>query len=137
MAAWPIAWAQMTLARTRRTGEQGVLVSGDEVGGGEVKDEAAVHLLVEVEVEVIECLLWITKLGRLSATIQQTGQCDDAIHRKPDRRLDQPAPCARFEPDGGGFPTRRRYRQDGVVLRYVEVQSDSWFCSSVFMLMRS
>ena len=45
---------------------------GDEVSGGEVEDEAAVHLLVEVEVEVIQCLLRIAELGGLSAAIQQT-----------------------------------------------------------------
>src|SRR5439155_22668627 len=63
---------QMTLARTGRSLEQSVFVFSDEAGGGEVEDEAAVHLLVEVEVEVIECLLRIAELGGLSATVQQT-----------------------------------------------------------------
>ena len=44
---------------------------GDEVRRGEVEDEAAIHLLVEVEVEVVECDLRITELRRFSPTLQQ------------------------------------------------------------------
>jgi hypothetical protein len=64
--------SEMTLAGAGRAEKQAVLMFGDEVGRGQVEDEAAVHLLVEVEVEVIERLLWIAELGGLSATVQQT-----------------------------------------------------------------
>src|SRR5207253_9466765 len=63
---------EITLARAGRAEEQAVLMFGDEVGRGQVADDAAVHLLVEVEVEVVECLLRIAELGGLSATVQQT-----------------------------------------------------------------
>src|SRR5205814_5517812 len=52
--------------------KQRVFMFGDEVGGGEVEDEAPVHLLVEVEVEVVECLLRIAKLPGVFAALQQT-----------------------------------------------------------------
>jgi hypothetical protein len=62
----------MAFAGTRRTEKQRVFVLGDEVGGGEIEDEAAVHLLIEVEVEVIERFERIAKLRVFSAAFQQT-----------------------------------------------------------------
>jgi hypothetical protein len=43
---------------------------GNEVGCGEIKDKTAIHLLVEVEVEVIQRDLRITELGVFSPTLQ-------------------------------------------------------------------
>jgi hypothetical protein len=66
-------------------------VFGDEVSGGEIEDEAAVHLLVEVEVEVVERFLRIAKRGVFSAAFQQTiaptmqfigYEARDQIHRR-------------------------------------------------------
>ena len=45
---------EMALAGAGRAEEERVLVLGDEAAGGELEDEAAVHLLVEVEVEGVE-----------------------------------------------------------------------------------
>src|SRR5437870_12900946 len=45
---------------------------GDEIGGSEIKHETAIHLLVEVEVEVVERDLWIAELGFFSPALQQT-----------------------------------------------------------------
>src|ERR1700758_912358 len=44
----------------------------DEGASGEIEDETAIHLLVEVEVEVIEGLLGIAELGLLFSPLQQT-----------------------------------------------------------------
>ena len=43
----------------------------DEGAGGQVEDQAAVHLLVEVEVEVVEGSLRVAKLGLLGPAFQQ------------------------------------------------------------------
>ena len=57
---------------TRWAKKQSVPVLGDEVGDGEVEDKTAIHLLVEVVVEVVECDLRIAEPRRFSATFQQT-----------------------------------------------------------------
>ena len=46
-------------------------MASDEGAGGQVEDQTAIHLLVEVEVEVIEVLLRIAKLGLLGSSLQQ------------------------------------------------------------------
>src|SRR3974390_3111889 len=43
----------------------------DEGASGQIEDQAAVHLLVEVEVEVVEGLLRVAKLGLLFSSLQQ------------------------------------------------------------------
>ena len=48
-------------------------MAGDEAAGGQVKDQATIHSLVKVAVEVIQRFLRITKLARNCATI-----CDGA-----------------------------------------------------------
>jgi hypothetical protein len=41
-------------------------MASDEGGAGsEIKDQAAIHLAIEVEVEIVECLLRIAKLACL------------------------------------------------------------------------
>ena len=44
---------------------------GDEGAGGEIKDQAAICLLVEGEIKVIEGLERIAKLGLFAAALQQ------------------------------------------------------------------
>src|SRR2546428_1325282 len=56
---------EMTLARARRAEEDDVLARHEEAAGGEREDEVAVHLLVEGEVEAVEGLVGIAKLGLL------------------------------------------------------------------------
>ena len=56
---------EMTLARARRAEEDDVLARREEAAGGEREDEVAVHLLVEGEVEAVEGLVGIAKLGLL------------------------------------------------------------------------
>src|SRR6266566_9760009 len=43
-----------------------------------VEDQTAIHLLVEVEVEVVEAPLWVAKLGLLGPSLQQaiTATCE-------------------------------------------------------------
>jgi hypothetical protein len=47
-------------------------MASDEGAGGQVEDQTAIHLLVEVEVEVVEAPLWVAKLGLLGPALQQT-----------------------------------------------------------------
>ena len=56
--------SEMTLAGAGRAEEESVLTPIDELAGGELEDEAAIHLLVEVEVEGVEGLARLAKLAR-------------------------------------------------------------------------
>ena len=46
-------------------------MASNEGAGGQVEDQTAIHLLVEVEVEVVEAPLWVAKLGLLGSALQQ------------------------------------------------------------------
>lgn len=45
---------------------------GDEGTGGQVEDQAAIHLRVEVEVEIVEGFLRIAKLSLFAPAVQQS-----------------------------------------------------------------
>src|SRR3954463_15641762 len=62
---------QMTLAGAARSKKQRVFAALDEGGGGEVEDEATIHLRVEGEVEVVEGLVRIAEAGVFAAALQQ------------------------------------------------------------------
>jgi len=62
---------QMTLASAGWTEKQGIFVARDEGASGQVEDHAAIHLLVESEVEVVEGLLRVAELGLLFPALQQ------------------------------------------------------------------
>src|SRR5260370_11228955 len=46
-------------------------MASDEGAGGQVEDQTAIHLLMDVEVEVVEAPLWVAKLGLLGPSLQQ------------------------------------------------------------------
>src|SRR3974377_1406753 len=50
----PDSLGQVTFARAGWTQKKGVLMASDERCGRQIEDQAAIHLLVEVEIEVIE-----------------------------------------------------------------------------------
>src|SRR5208282_3270946 len=62
---------QVTLAGAGWAEKQGIFVARDEGAGGEVEDQAAIHLLVESEVEVVESLLGVAELSLLFPPLQQ------------------------------------------------------------------
>src|SRR4029078_10753826 len=62
---------EMTLAGPGRAEEEHVFSPLDEAGGGELVDELPVRLLVEVEVEVVECLAGVAKSCLLDAPTEQ------------------------------------------------------------------
>ena len=64
--------SQVALAGAGRAEEDGVLALSDEAAGGEFVDEAAVHLLVEVEVEGIEGLAAVAEGGLLDAPLDES-----------------------------------------------------------------
>src|SRR5271167_72680 len=55
----------------RRPNEQGIFTSSDPAGSGQVEDKTAVHLRIELEVEVIELLVCVTELRLLVASFQE------------------------------------------------------------------
>lgn len=61
---------QVTFTGAWRTEQQCVFMMGNEVRGCEIEDKAAVHLFVEVEVEVVE-RLQIAKACGFSSPFQQ------------------------------------------------------------------
>jgi hypothetical protein len=60
---------QVTLASAGRTEKQGVFVACDKSTGGEIEDQAAIHLLIEVKVEVVEGLLRVAELSLLFPSV--------------------------------------------------------------------
>jgi hypothetical protein len=50
--------------------KQSIFMAGNEGAGSQIEDKAAIHLLVEVEVEVVERLLRIAKLRLLAPALQ-------------------------------------------------------------------
>ena len=63
--------SQMTFAAAGGTEKQGIFVAGDEGASGQVEDQAAIHLLVEGEVEVVEGLLGVAELRLFCPPLQQ------------------------------------------------------------------
>ena len=62
----------MALPGARRPEEDRIFVLGDEARRRQFKDEAAIHLLVEVEVEGVERPTTVPKLGVLGSSFDQT-----------------------------------------------------------------
>jgi hypothetical protein len=62
---------QMALAGAWRSEEEDVLTLGDEARGGELVDERAIHLAVEIKVKGIERALGIAKSGELVTAFEQ------------------------------------------------------------------
>src|SRR5205823_9674919 len=52
----------MAFAGAGRTEKECIFSASDERGRRQIEDQAPVHLLVEVEIEIVECLLRIAKL---------------------------------------------------------------------------
>ena len=64
MAARPIACARWLLPVPGRAEKQGVLALGDEARGGELVDQRAIHLLVEIEIKGVERAIGIAEARR-------------------------------------------------------------------------
>jgi hypothetical protein len=62
--------------RAGRTEEESVLALGDEARGGEVVNEGAVHLLVEVEVEAVQGAIAISEAGLFGAAFENAYSAD-------------------------------------------------------------
>jgi hypothetical protein len=56
---------------TRLAKKKCVFAPSDPGGGGQVEDQTAVHLWIELEVEVIQLLVCVTELRLLVASFQQ------------------------------------------------------------------
>jgi hypothetical protein len=67
----PDRLGQMTLARTWRSKKQHVLALGDEARRGQLVDERAIHLLVEIKVKSVQCAFGVAKAGELVAALEQ------------------------------------------------------------------
>ena len=61
---------QVAFAGAGRSKKQSIFMAGNEGAGSQIEDQAAIHLLVEVEVEVVESLLGVTELRLLAAALQ-------------------------------------------------------------------
>ena len=61
----------MALAGAGRAEEEGIGVLGGPAGGGQLEDEGAVHLLVEVEVKGIEALGGVAEARLLQAPFEE------------------------------------------------------------------
>src|SRR6476660_7277547 len=68
----PDGLGQMALAGAGRTKKKCIFAASDERGRRQIEDQAPVHLLVEVEIEVVERNLRIAKLRLFPAPFQQS-----------------------------------------------------------------
>jgi hypothetical protein len=62
---------QVALPRAGRTEEEGIGVLSDPAGRGQLEDEGAGHLLVEVEVEGVEALADVAEARLLEAALEE------------------------------------------------------------------
>src|SRR6476660_3336832 len=63
--------SQMTLSGAGWSEKQSVFVTGDEIGSSQVEDEAAVHLLVEIEIEVVQ-RVQVSEARGFSSTLKES-----------------------------------------------------------------
>src|SRR5262249_5073050 len=63
--------SQVTLAGAGRAEEEGIGVLGDPAPGGQLEDESAIHLLVEVEIEGVQALADVPEGRLLQAPLQE------------------------------------------------------------------
>ena len=89
----------MALAGARRPEEERVFALLDEAGGGELVDQHAIHLLVEIEIEAVERAVGIAEAGELVASGQETVFA--SLQFVGDERGDE---IERREPFGLGMP---------------------------------
>src|SRR5439155_17771629 len=59
--------SQVTFPRAGRTEKQSIFMFGDEAGSGKIENQAAIHLLIKIEVEVVECDLGISEFSCFSS----------------------------------------------------------------------
>src|SRR5204862_1412818 len=63
---------EMTLARTGWPQKERILPLRDEARRGELVDEGAIHLLVEIEIKIVEGPIGIAKASQLVASLEET-----------------------------------------------------------------
>src|SRR5439155_17929164 len=63
---------EMALTRPRWSEEEHVLALADEARGGQLVDQGAAHLLVEIEVETVEGAVRIAEAGLLGAALEES-----------------------------------------------------------------
>lgn len=62
---------QVTLASPAGAEKQRVFPLSDEVAGGQIEGEAAIHLRVKTEVEIIQSSLWVAERCLFTPPFQQ------------------------------------------------------------------
>jgi hypothetical protein len=70
-----------------RTEEEDVLALGNEACGGELVDERAIHLLVEIEIKGVERALGVTETRELAPAFEQATWPSSPCGRDHDARL--------------------------------------------------
>jgi hypothetical protein len=65
----------VTFAASGWTEKQGVFALADEGAGGQIEDQAAIHLGVELEVEVVQSLVGIAELRLLCGAAPAGARC--------------------------------------------------------------
>ena len=72
---------EMALAGARRAEEERVFALADEAGGGELVEQRAIHLLVEVEIEAVERAIGIAEAAPVCGAGQRAGLAGAAVRR--------------------------------------------------------
>ena len=102
-----------------------VLALRDEAAGGELVDQRAIHLLVEIEIEGVERAVGIAEARLLVPALEQAVlPAQELVGRRASRR-DRSAPASRSGPGAAGFRGRRPCRRGGVAGARDRVRRDS------------
>jgi len=104
--------SQVTLPGAGRPQKQSVFVPGNEIGGSEIEGQTAIHLLVEIEIEVVECVQ-VAKACSSPAPFQQTVATSRVFVLNQEIRSIG-APWVRLESAVDVFQGRKRCRPDAV-----------------------
>src|SRR5436305_310677 len=63
---------QMAFARSSRTEKQSIISLADEAAGRQIENQAAVHLGIEGEIEIVECPAGVAEAGLFAPALQQS-----------------------------------------------------------------
>src|SRR5678809_1000036 len=128
--------SEMAFSGAGRTEKEDVFMTRNKVRGGQIEDQTSIHLLVEGEIEIIECVE-VSKAGSFSPAFQQaiaaagelirnqTGDQIDGRHRFSLGLLD------------AGFQYRSHGAQAQFLQSTLEFDDVHSCCSSVLALIRS
>ncbi len=116
---------EMALARAGHAEKEDVFAPLDEAAGGELVDQGAIHLLVEVEIEGVERAVGVAEAGLLVPAGQEPVLAADAVRRGRAWTRGRAGRAVRSGLDAAGLRGRRPCRTVGACAGRDRVRADS------------